>query len=329
MTIAKYLVALVSFIMGPEIQRVMKDTIVWIEGTEMWQIMKPILFMMLGLAMLGFILSLVKKGVNYAKGTGAARDALSRFLIGFLTLGLLFAVIARPAAFNQAIDKVVNVVDNLFNSTLAASLTNDEIISVEDESLATHAVLWKKAIFNPWCRGQFDDLEYKELYTQYSSLESGQSMMPQSHEVIDTTDDTGKAFYDSAALTGDVLVPRGGGVDVRNWAAYLYSCGTIYHIDSTLNEEKASNIDLTGSIQFPNFTTQTTANNPDISADTFRIVDAQMNISPQYFANGSENPNYQSASGLKNHYEAQGYVMLLNAVMLIFFIPVIFQKIMS
>ncbi|MBQ8218180.1 MAG: hypothetical protein IJZ79_02650 [Bacilli bacterium] len=329
MAFAKWLVALVAFLTGPEIREVLVDIIEWIESTTIWAGIRPVIFLLLGFAMVGFIISLVGKAIRYAKGNGSMREAVGRFLVGFAMLGLLFAATYNPSVFNQTIDKVVNVVDNIFNATLAESLQNDEVIAVQDPSLATHAVLWKKAIFNPWCRGQFDNLEYNELYTHYASLSTGQSVMPQSHEVIDPDDMTGKAFYDSASLTGDVFVPRGGGVEVRNWAAYLMSCGTPYHIDSTLNEETATNIDLTGTIQFPNFTTNTTANNPEIPADLFRIIDAQMDISPQYFANGSQNLNYQAAHGLKPHYEAQSIVMLFNASMLAFLIPVIFQKIMA
>ena len=328
MTIAKYLVALVTFLIGPELRKIIFSTIEWIESTEIWVMIQPVIFLILGFAIIGFIVSLVMKAIRYAKGNGSMREATSRFLVGVAMLGFLFAATYNPSIFNKTIDSVVNVVDNVFNATLADSLKNDEVIAVQDSQLAPHAVLWKKAIFNPWCRGQFDDLEYNELYTQFATLSKGQSAMPQSHEEIDTSDMTGKAFYDSATLTGDIYVPRGGNVNVKNWAAYLMSCGTKYHIDSTLTTETASNINV-DTIQFPNFTTNTTANNPEIPADTFRVIDAQMNISPQYFANGSRTPNYPTAVGLNPHYEEQSVVMLFNAAMLAFLIPPIFQKLMS
>lgn len=329
MELAKFFVAIVAFMMGPEIRQVISNIIDWVESTAIWDVMKPIIFMILGFAMLGFIFSLVKKAVNYAKGTGAMKDAIERFLIGFLVLGLLFAAVARPSAFNNIANKVVNVVDNFFNAALADSLQNDEIIAVQDPTLATHAVLWKTAIFRPWCRGQFDNLNYDELYTSYATLGTGQSAMPQSHETIDPNDATGRAFYDSVSCTGDVFVPRGGGDETRNWAAYLYSCGTRYHIDSTLDSKAAEDVDLTARVTFPNFTTMTLANNPDIPADTFRIVDAQMNISPQYYTTGSINYNYRDSHRLKPHYEAQSIIMLFNASMLLFLMPMIFKKLMS
>ena len=328
MTIAKYLVSIVSFLLGPEIINAAIDIVENLEKTATWNVISNILMVLVGLIMVFFLFSLVGKSVKYAKGRGAARDVIARFLAGFFCLGFLFAALANPAVFNNVIKKTANGIDTLFTSTLAKSHSNDDVISVTDDSLIYHAMIWRRAIFNPWCRGQFDNRNYDELYTQYAAVDSSK-MMPQSHEEIDTTDMTGKAFYDSATLTGDVFVPRGGGVEVRNWAAYLYSCGTKYHIDSTLDEEKASKIDTTSAITFPNDATMTTAPDADIPADTFRIVDAQMDISPQYFATGRSSENYTKAHALKPHYSMQSTVMLFNASLLLFMVPVIFQKIMS
>lgn len=330
MAAAKYFVAIVSILTGPEIQNVVVDLINMLETTEFWNTFKVILMCVCGLAMILFIVSIVIKAVKYSKGQGAARDAIGRFLIGFFCLGLLFAGLARPQSLNNTVLKVVNLVDTLFTASLADTISNDEVIAVQNPNLAVHAVLWKKAIFNPWCRGQFDNLEYNELYTAYATLDSGQSVMPQSHEEVDPNDQIGTAFYDSVTCTGDVFVPVGGGKEIRNWAAYLYSCGTIYHIDSTLDDKAADNIDTeNGYITFPHYTLKTTANDSTIAADLFRIIDAQMNISPQYYANGSTNNNYQDSNGLDPHYEWQSTIMLFNAALLLFMMPVIFSKLMN
>ena len=326
--IAKYFVAIMSFLMGPEIKDALIAVIEFLEDTTVWAGLKIIILSILGLAMVFFIFSLVGKAVKYAKGQGAARDAITRFVTGVLCLGMLFAVVARPDVFNETVGKVVTIVDELFNATITSSVADNDVIGVQDSDLIGHAILWEKSVFNPWCRGQFDNLEYDELYTQYAALDSGQSAMPQDHEEIDTSDMTGKAFYDSANATGDVFAYVGGGKKIRNWAAYLMSCGTIYHIDSTLNEESAENVNV-DDIRFPHWTTKTTANDPDVDADTFRVVDAQMNISPQYYANGSVNENYQHAHALKTHYDWQSNIALFNAALSLFMLPVILKKLMS
>lgn len=327
-TIAKWFVSLVAIMMGPELREIFVDLIEYLEGTDIWKVLKVPILGILGLAMIFFIFSLVGKAIKYAKGQGAARDAINRFLVGFICLGMMFAALANPGVFNETVTKVVTIVDTIFNEALTATLSNDEVINVTDPDLAVHAVLWRKAVFNPWCRGQFDNTNYEDLYTHYATVDESH-MMPQDNEVIDTTDMTGKAFYNSVEATGDVFVPTGGGNEIRNWAAYAYSCGTIYHIDSTMDETAVENIDLSQGIRFPHPTTKTTAGNPDIPADLFRIIDAQMNISPQYYANGSVNNNYQNAHWLHNHFEWQSNVAIFNAALLLFMFPVIIKKLTS
>ena len=326
--IAKYFVAVVAILTGPEIREVFVDLVEKLEESTVWQVIKVPILGILGLAMIFFIFSIVGKAIKYAKGQGAARDAINRFIVGFVCLGMLFAAIARPDVFNETITKAVTIIDTIFSESLQATLQTDEVVNVQDPDLAIHAAIWRKAIFNPWCRGQFDNMEYEDLYTQFASV-TDEHKMPQDNEVIDTSDMTGMAFYNSAEATGDVFVPAGGNSQIRNWAAYAYSCGTIYHIDSTLDEETAEDIDADAGFIFPHYLTKTTAGNPDLPADLFRIIDAQMNISPQYYANGSVNNNYQHAHGLKNHFEWQSNVALFNAGLLLFLFPVILKKITS
>lgn len=328
MAIAKHIVSMVAFLAGPTMLDEVVKVLEAIEDSSAWGVIKPLIMILLALAMVGFIASLVKKGIHYAKGTGAAKDAINRFIVGFLCLGFLFAGVANPAILNNTIRKGVNIIDNIFNSALASSIEDDEVIAIKDDSKATHAVLWKTAIFRPWCRGQFDEREYENLYTQYANV-SDSKKMPQSHEKVDHSDQSGRAFYDSASLTGDVSVPVGGGVEIKNWAAYLYSCGSKYHIDSTLDSEKAKKIDTSVDIYFPHSSTMTTANNPDTLADTFRIVDAQMDISPQYYVSGSEINSYKNAHKLETHFYKESSIMLVNTGLLLFLVPVLYKKIMS
>lgn len=326
--IAKYFVAVVAILTGPEIREAFVDLVEKLEESTVWQVIKVPILGILGLAMIFFIFSIVGKAIKYAKGQGAARDAINRFIVGFVCLGMLFAAIARPDVFNETITKAVTIIDTIFSESLQATLQTDEVVNVQDADLAIHAAIWRKAIFNPWCRGQFDNRNYEDLYTQFASVDD-EHKMPQDNEAIDTSDITGMAFYNSAEATGDVFVPAGGNSKIRNWAAYAYSCGTIYHIDSTLTEETAEDIDADHGFIFPHYLTKTTASNPDLPADLFRIIDAQMNISPQYYANGSVNNNYQHAHGLKNHFEWQSNVALFNAGLLLFLFPVILKKITS
>ena len=331
MKIAKGIVSIIAFLAGPTIYEFIYDTLENIESDSHWSGIATVIYIVVGLVMVAFIISMVKKAIKYAKGTGSAREVINRFIIGVLCLGIVGACAANPSILNATLKNVVGVVDTIFNAALSKDMSSDEVCSVSnDETQAIHAAIWKTAIFNAWCRGQFDGKNYNELYTQYATLDSGQSRMEQSHQTPDAVagheDDP---YYDSASLTGDVGVPVGGGKIIRNWAAYLYSCGTKYHIDSTLDKDTATKIDLNHNIYFPNATLVTTANDPNIEADLFRIIDAQMDISPQYYVSGTEINNYKEAHELHNHFFLESFAMIVNALLLLFLVPIIFKKMMS
>ena len=330
MTIAKYFVSIISYLTSDKIFDTVRSMLETIEGSRAWPVVKRFVMIALVFAMCGFIMSLVKKGIQYSKGQGnsSMRNVLGRFLIGMICLALLFACVANPKILNGTIETTAKGITNIFNYALQDSLQEDEVVAVQDKDKVIPAMLWKTALFNAWCRGQFDNKNYNELYTQYASIDKDQSMMEQSHEKVDRSGQEGHPYYDSASLTGDVFVPVGNGVEIRNWAAYLYSCGTKYHIDSTLDKNKAERIN-TDELYFPSWTLMTTANNASLLADTFRVVDAQMDISPQYFSDGSSVNSYKGAHELKTHFESASIAMLFNAALLLFLVPVIYKKIMS
>ena len=241
-----------------------------------------------------------------------------RFLVGFIGLGIIFCSTANPSNFNNIMLGVATAMDRVFESSLASSLEGDEVAGVSNSDIVTEAVLWKTCIFNAWCRGQFEGREYDELYTTYANLDEGQSAMPQSNSTESGSDST--PYYNSAESTGDVFVPIGNGVEVRNWAAYLYSCGSKYHIDSTIDEE----YELPEVIEYPVATT--TFSNRAVFADTFRVIDAQMDISPQYYNDGTQVNNYIKSKGINPEFFSQSAIMLVNSALLMLIIPPVFKK---
>ena len=323
--LAKYGVALVNLLMSTEILRFFKDTITDIQTSDLWKALNPIFMFLLALCTLFFVLSIFSKGAKYVKAQngGSIREVFVRFVIGSLCLGLLLFSTMNPEATNNMVYKFTTVVDRFFGATLADAYKDDDIIAVQDPEYASKAAIWKVAIFGPWCRGQFNGLNYDQLYTQYAELKDGQERMFQSTETVDASDRTGKAFYNSANYTGDVYVPVGGGKDIRNWAAYLYSCGSMYHIDSTVeNNDKRPD-----TIHFP--MANTTYNDSTLMADTFRVIDAQMDISPQHFADGTISYNYMNSHKLTNQFAREGATAVANTALLLFMVPAIFMKLKS
>lgn len=328
MMIAKYIQSLISMLLGKELLQTAADILTEVETSDLFQDLLPAIWVLLGFAVIALIFGLVKKGVQYAKGVGAVSPnaIVLRFCISFMCIGFILCSTMNPAVFNDTIVSLLGCVDNVFNAALADGLQEDEVIAVTDPDLATRAAIWKTCIFEPWCRGQFGGLEYEQLYTQFASTADGQSAMPQSNQTVaDVADSINVPYYNSAQLTGDIYVPVGGGKKIRNWAAYLYSCGTPYHIDSTLNgTDDLANMDLSV-VTFPN--ANTTAHNSKLYADTFRIVDAQMNISPQFYKSGEIVYNYTDSNELDNNFGIEGIVMLVNAGLLLFLVPAIYEKI--
>ena len=332
---SKTITKLISILLSDKIGQEIKAVIEKIETTKIWDIAQPVVTIFLGFAMIFFIISLVGKGIKYAKGQGAFKDALERFLIGFFVLGFLFASVANPTAFNEIMYKLTNIVDTVFKESLTKELENDEVIGVNDSDLVVEAVLWKNAVFSPWVRGQFGDRQYDELYTQYDTNSDDKHKMPQSHQELpeqgtpeyDTADKLGTPYFDSAKYTGDVFVPIGGDVEVRNWAAYLYSCGSKYHIDTTLlTAQPADVVDLDPD-EIPKYPiANTTAYDSKLMADTYRVIDAQYNISPQIFVNGNASSNYTDSHIPVYKFAKQGTIAVFNACLLIFFVPLIWLK---
>ena len=346
MALSKYVVSIISYLLGDSFRSDVVEIIDKLEESEAWEILSIPVLAIWGLVVAAFIFSIVRKVANYSTGTsGSVKDIVERIIIGLLCMGFFSIAIASPSTLNSTMSNVAEAIDTLFTASIAKSIEGtpeEEVIlcNVNKNSDATndqiHAILWYKSLFRPWCRGQFGGLNYNELYTQYSNLTMADtSMMPQSNDIealdeVGNIDTSGKIpFYNSKQSTGDVYVYRGNGVETRNWAAYLYSCGSKYHIDSTLNKKTARTLKADNELYFPHYTLKTTANNPDVEADMFRVIDAQMNISPQYFNNGDVVNNYLDSKTLEPNFIKESTIMIFNTGLLLFMVPVIFQKIFN
>ncbi|MEE3344055.1 MAG: hypothetical protein VZS44_08195 [Bacilli bacterium] len=331
MGLAKFFSSLVSYLLGPQLLDKLNEVITELETSEFWDSFKVVVDLFIGMAMIAFIISLVTKSKNYAIGKSSMKEAIERFIIGMLAFGMILVSVNNPTKMNDTIMSIITCVDSFFTDTIEAELTKqDDVIDISEDAekdLQMTALIWKTCIFQPWCRGQFGK-KYEKLYTQYAGVEK-KYKMSQSHE---SSSEDGEAFFDSAKYTGDVKVPIGGGNYVQNWAAYLYSCGSQYHIDYDTAEEVITGVTngestIQENPQWP--VAKTTAYNSSLMADTFRVIDAQMNIAPQEYEDGLVVNNYTKAHKVKYKYASEGVKMLFNASMLIFFIPLIFLKFKS
>ena len=324
MSISKQIVSLVSFLMGPKPMEAMNDMLQTIFGASFWpKIFIPVVIMIVSLVMVAFIFSLVGKVKKYAVGQAGRKEVFTRVIGGLVALAIIGGFAYNPGTFLNIVTKVSTAVDEMFNGALTAMVKEDDVVGSTDGTKTTEAMLWKTAVFQPWCVGQFGD-RYENLYTQYATLKSGQSRMEQSNYLLTKRQnqiDPGKFEYSSATYTGDVVVPVGNNYYIRNWAAYLYSCQSKYHIDQNYIDGRTS---VPATISFPNM--NTTAYDSEVAADTFRVIDAQMDISPQLYKDKTEY-TYTGAHQIENHFYAQGFLMMIYSIILaVSFMPAIFQK---
>lgn len=330
LTFCKLVTDATTYMLGPEPLEHVGSFVDSVLSIQLLKDIRPMILVLLGFAMVGFILSLLKHTVGIYKGQEALKHVIVRALVGILLLGGVFAFIASPTALNKQIVKVATITDSIFAETLSKAYEDDEVIGSTDSSNVTAAAIWKTAIFEPWCQAVFGD-KYENLYTQYSDKPE-ENKMKQSYLTEEgiTNIKAGQYGYNSAKYTGDVYVPVGNGVQIRNWAAYLYSCQSRFHKDYDvaniqLQEDKKD--DKEKNYLFP--FAKTTARNANINADTFRVIDAQMDISPQVYSDGKEIFNYTGAKRLEHHYIKYTAVMMWNVLMLLFFWPLIFKKLSS
>lgn len=205
-----------------------------------------------------------------------AKESITKTILGIINYIIAFSIIIflliNPNAFSNITRGMVMMVDNLFAVSIN-SVSKSEVCISEDLSLVTEAAVWEKAIFTPWCKGMFDGKTYPELYTQFSTSDSGTKLYQTKDNIFEDWDD-GTSRYNSSYHTGDIKIPLGGNGEyyTKNWGALAWSTQSIYHIDAV-------------SLSFiPNKwpSATTTPNNPNIYVDNFRWLDAKLNISPEY-----------------------------------------------
>lgn len=332
LSIASTITSFVTFLSGTKFLVFIKDTFDYIATTSFWTVVlkESVLYIML-LATSFFIFSLVRYALGYAKGNSSALGFIKRFLVGALSLGLIYAMIASPLKVNKIIYNITTSIDQLFDESLNMTKLNNPVVSSSDTTNVKEATIWETTLFKPWVEGTFN-ADYDDLYTQYSD-KSEKHKMKQSYTPKHDAKGLKEPFYDSATLTGDIQVDRGGGKVEKNWAAFAYSTLSKYHIgqeyyDRTKDTGEKVKKDTDGkeenSTLFPQ--AMTTANDKNLYADTFRWIDAKMNISPQYMLNDEKVDSYNDSNQFETHYYKAGWKMLINSLLLLCLLPVLIAR---
>jgi len=344
LAVSQFGVSIVNWLISEGPFKLVSEMVNKVLESSLWEkVFTPVIYFLLGLAVIGIIVSIVKYANKYSKGQAAIGQVIQRILVSILAMGIIAVSLSQPTNINNILTKGTTIIHDIFEYGLNESRPNDEVIYSTDGENALEAALWKKSLFEPWCFGVFgydengERYTYEKLYTQLSDKDAS-SKFPQSynpdHKNPISTDSEG-IFYDSASLTGDVVVDVGNGKQIRNWAAYAWSTQSIYHIDQQIYEKKTKvkpADEQTEEAQeekntvWPN--ALTTAEDKNIYADAFRWIDAKMNISPQYKneAGYKDIPNYADSRPFETHYYKAGLSMVWRTLLLCVMIPVLLKR---
>ena len=307
------------------------DTFKKIVQSDVWKMVDVGVNFILGIFILFYVISLIKHAIGYARGKSGETIMvfMTRWFIGILSIGLVSVFIANPTSMLDKSEKVINFVDDVISANIATVYKGDPAIYSESGKYTMQAAVWTTSLYDPWCKALFGR-PHDECYTQFATVGpdgspiSDDQKLPQSYNPDHEhpkVEDGEEIFYDSAGCTGDVFVDLGGGYLDRNWATYALSTMSVYHIGHEIYEDE---IDTSKFKTFP--VAKTTYRNKNLYADTFRWIDAKMNISPQYFIDDEEQAyfnNYGDSRDFTTHYYKYSWLMLWNSILLALIIPVI------
>lgn len=261
-----------------------------------------------------FVIYLLFSVSKLLKGERSIGEVLIVTISFMLSVGIVFSTLANPSVLKPVSDFIIKGTNDVFSSALKVDA--NEVTKSDDNKYIIEATLWSKSVLDPWAMGMFDGRKYDELYTQYAG--NNKSKLPQSHQDILEKREDGSRRYGSSYLTGDVKIPLGHEQFTQNWAALAWSTQSLYHIDAveTKKEETTAQTEEGESTKkWPKATV--TPKNNQLYVDSFRWLDAKLNISPGYDGPEDEDGNYADSRPYKTSFIKYGtYSLFLSLLML-------------
>lgn len=269
-----------------------------------------------------FVIGLVFSCFRVIRGAESASHVFMNVGSVIISLGIVFSLSYNPSATSNFFYNFVNLIDNTFNKVL--TLDSSEIVKSDNPDNIRTAALWEHTVFRPWCKGMFGR-DYDEMYTQFDETHSVSQKMPQSNDDVSVDWEGDEIRYNSVELTGDIVVPLGNNVDVRNWAALAYSIQSIYHIDAVQEEDsQETNSEEIDAKSWPR--AELTPKSDSIYCDNFRLIDALLDISPEYRSATDITNNYTGARVYNPDFIFYGFVSFWNSLLIIPFMILGFRK---
>ena len=315
LSLAKNFTFLVAYLSGSGLYESLKQIWQSLTSSGFYEGVSDVFLSLMPLLLAAFVVRFAYYTIKALKGEKSFSQLGAEALTVALSLGFIYLFAEEPDALSELGDFVVTAVDDVFTEVINEA--SDEVAKSDDHRYVVEANLWKKTVLDPWAKGMFDGRKYDELYTQFET-DPSKTKMPQSNDAVTESWPEGEVRYNSAALTGDVKVPTSVDSFVRNWAALAWSTQSIYHIDAV---DRAT--DASGKA-WPR--ASTTPNNPQIYVDSFRWLDAKLDVSPEYYASDDVVKNYTGSREYKVSFVSAGFESLFMSLLLIPMLYVIMRR---
>ena len=290
-------------------------------GSGLGKLLKWGIGFILPMGMVFWIISIMFTGNKILRGRASARKLGTDLLGALFSLSLIYALASNPTAFSSLLTTGVSLWDQTLDKALQVGTS--EVVKSDDTKHVREAMLWKKTTLDPWAKGMFGR-DYEHMYTLYEDSVSQDKKLPQSDDDVLSPWDDGSKKYNSKEITGDAFVEIGPNKKVRNWAALAWSTQSIYHIDAVLGKDKEDakkEVKAEGKDRDDSINTwpraKTTPLNNNIYVDSFRWVDALLDISPEYLNNNVKILNYTKARNYETNFIAAGLESLYMTFLLL------------
>lgn len=218
---AKVLTEICSFFVSPSLVQIMSSTIKGILESKTFTELKPafnIIFLLMGVFLLIFILRFCFTFIK--SGTASLKQFFMNLLCSLFSLGLVTMLVINPSALIDVTTKILTTGEELISNEINRENQDNEFVHSDETDNVLSAVLFQTAIFNPWVEGQFGE-KYENLYTTTSGVDGTNK------KIWEVSPEAEKAY-------GNIGVPINGkeSDNIKNWAALMYSCHSVYHIDA-------------------------------------------------------------------------------------------------
>lgn len=325
LTLSEMYVSIITWLTGSGLYNSVNEIWEKVMKSGLKDYVKGLLNFFFPLLMILFIYRVAKMIIGMYKGNvGYTAKLFFGNLIGFvIILGTLWTFTENPLIMSGTITKLVNVIDNQFDTVLNMT-TESPVVKSDVTQNVRQAALWEKAVFNPWSYGTFG--------TSWDKTYSIADPDPSHEKLEQTKDDLGGEWegvrYNSydAANGGKIYVKRSSSENLHNFAAYAMSLQSKFHIsysgtrgdgyvEGTKEQNKISKegnnfVEPTWPVAL------TTPKNDNIYLDYFRLIDSQLDISPEYRSGKKRKMNYTKSREWKQDFYAQSMISLFYSALL-------------